>query len=168
METPRGWIDFFTPLPVMMISTMSRDKQWRCSPFTWCVPVSKDGFFAIMMRETSVTLENMRSGCRVVTCSQLPVSMGVAQAVLVGRKDRLNVPFKESSWWVDAPPVPNIALRAMLARAKHFYKPGGETGTHVMVVLKVLQMIEKSPEPPLMFSSLRTFWGAEKFEVEGY
>jgi flavin reductase (DIM6/NTAB) family NADH-FMN oxidoreductase RutF len=160
----------FKPLPVAMITSVEEDGSFRCSPFTWLIPVSKESGFVVMMRKESKTLDNLRERPKLAV-AWMPPAYSVAQAVKE-TKSPLN-PFKFEMMTPDgfSMPVPAVSIYSLEAEVimiesmeKVFLE-----WTHEMVFCRaVKEFVRDRISIPLLHMGFKSFAVAQEFQVEGY
>jgi len=170
------WHDWYAPLPVVMITSKNRDRSFRCSPFTWVLPLSKKSVVAVMMRKESKTLGNVErewvpgGNSLKLVLSWLPGDVKLAQKVLETR--RPEAPYEFSLSKVDGwpLPVPKMAIASHLCSINGIFSaPLMNLTTHRLVSLSIEEeIVFREDASPLMFSHSKLFYDLTPYKVRGY
>jgi len=171
-----NWWNWLAPNLVVMVTTYDVDKEeYRCSPFSWVVPLSKKPeLFGILARRSSKTLSNIRKlidsvGSARFTVSLMEPTPDVAQEILETRSGEPGSEMKLVVSYSDGCGVlmvPEGSLASLCAVCDSILSL---PGTHDMIVSRVSGVAGNGRfGSPLLFYFGRKFAYARVFEVEGY
>ncbi|MEM2946765.1 MAG: flavin reductase [Candidatus Bathyarchaeia archaeon] len=152
-----------------MVTSVNEDGSYRCSPFTWLLPVSKKDCFIVMMRKESKTLANLKRSPEIAI-SWMPASRAVAQLVKETRAPENAYEFEMIVPIGFSMPVPKLSLYALEGRVLEIREVDVcEEQTHDMVFCKGERVwMMKDFHLPLLHVGCKSFAIADGFEVEGY
>lgn len=151
---------------VVVLVTVKDGDVFRSAPFSWVVPVSKEGHIGILMRVTSNTLRIIESSRKAVL-STVSMSPEAAQKIRLSRSPKgfnLDEEVLHGLWY----PVPSIVNMSANANLVNVIQIGLGKMQYKMVVFSLGAVVIISDKKSLLFHKERKFADYSTFEVEGF
>jgi len=170
MEVGMEIQQLFRPLPVTMVTSINKDGSYRCSPFTWLLPINRKEYFIVMMRKESVTLQNLKKRPEIAV-SWMPASRAVAQLI-----KETKMPENPYRFEMEFPigfnlPIPKLSIYALEGRVLEIRSVDiCSDPTHEMVFCRGDRywLMKDKFYLSLLHVGFKSFSIPEAFEVEGY